>query len=223
MKNSVVLRPLRAEEEGRVPVLAQRGGAEACETMRAAARSLRPLAVPSLSTCAADNKCPNAGCTANSFARSARRCRRLRGRISRASSAPNSFGPTPPRSRRPVRAHPALMNTSIVPWADLRALGTVAATSSLLAASPRLAKALASLAYHHHPTHLPHTRNALRLQWAAPAPVWDPTLARQSDQLRRRRARDAGDAQFGDGVDCALDEVKKMAETNRGVLLGRRA
>lgn len=102
----------------------------------------------------------------------------------------------------------------------------VASTASLLASSPRLTKALASLAYHHHPTHLPHTRNALRLQWAPAVPAWDPEL-KQTDQLRKRRAKDAAEAQFGEGVDRALDELKKMAlkkmaEANQGVLLGSR-
>lgn len=97
----------------------------------------------------------------------------------------------------------------------------MAATTTLFSSSPRLSYALASLAYHHFPGHLPRTHSR---RFPTSSVIWnsdDPDAAMKAYQTdQRRKAKDVGQT-MGDKVNGALNEVIRKIEAGTGAAIGR--
>ncbi|GAA5997366.1 uncharacterized protein JCM10292_000208 [Rhodotorula paludigena] len=98
-------------------------------------------------------------------------------------------------------------------------------TLSMLAASPRLVKNLASLHYHHAPTHIRGTPNTTRLAHLPRPIVWDPkdpgAAQRAWDKRAKDRERDPA-WHIAESVDEGLRRLVRDAEgAAGGVLFGR--
>ncbi|GAA5856330.1 hypothetical protein JCM8547_000872 [Rhodosporidiobolus lusitaniae] len=104
-------------------------------------------------------------------------------------------------------------------------LGQFNRTLSLLSSSPKLARNLSSLSYHHTPYHLPHTSNGSRLSHLPRPITWnpqDPAAAGKAWEKRRKDAVKDPVQKIAQGVEAGLGRLWREAEKARGgVLLGR--